>query len=116
MKFTETSVSNSPEILKRKLGGELLAPVTLASGAFTNGVCKAGTPINASGAKATTTTSEGSSTNDAVGILLNDVYSADPNGSLIKAFACVNATVGASHSGVTYDTALKAKLNLIVFE
>lgn len=116
MNFTTTSVGSSVEILKRKLGAELIVPFELDDDAFTNGLCKAGTPINADGEKATTTTSEGTSTNDAIGILLNDVYSSNPNGALIKAFACVNATVGASHSGVTYDNALKSALPLIVFE
>ncbi len=112
MKFTDNSVGMTPEILKRKLGGELLVPVTIASGAFTNGVCKAGTPINASGAKATTS----SSNNDAVGILLYDVTSDNPNGSLIKAFATINSAVAQAHSGVTYDAPLKAKLADIIFE
>lgn len=112
MKFSTQTVSMNPPILLRKLGGELFVPVTLASGAFTNGVCKAGTPINASGAKATT--SNGS--NDAVGILLNDVSDANPNGSLVKAFASINSAQAQAHSGVTYDNALKTALNLIVFE
>lgn len=112
MKFSTQTVSMNPPILKRKLGGELFTPVTLASTAFSGGVCKAGTPINASGAKATTS----NGTNDAVGILLNDVTDDNPNGSLIKAFATVNATEGATHSGVSYDTALKTALNLIKFE
>lgn len=112
MKFSSKNVASQPEILKRHTGAELIVPVTIANAAFTNGLCKAGTPIAANGTKATTT----SSTNNAVGILLNDVYSDDPNGALIKAFACVNATVGASHSGVTYDAPLKAALSNIVFE
>lgn len=112
MKYTSQSVTTTPEILKRRLGGELFVPVTIASSAFTNGVCKAGTPINASGAKAKTT----SSTNDAVGILLNDVYDENPNGSLIKAFATINSTVAQAHSGVTYDAPLKSALSNITFE
>jgi len=112
MKFKVNSVSVNPPILKRKLGGELFTPITLASTAFSGGLCKAGTPINASGAKATTS----SSSNDAIGILLNDVTDDDPNGSLVRAFATVNATEGATHSGVSYDTALKNALPLIVFD
>lgn len=112
MKFSTQTVSMNPPILKRELGGELFTPITLASTAFSNGVCKAGTPINASGAKATT--SGGS--NNAVGILLNDVTDDNPNGSLIKAFATVNQEQAEAHSGVSYDSALKSALNLIVFE
>lgn len=107
MKFTETSVTSSPEIRKRLLGGELVVPVTIADAAFTNGVCKAGTPIAADGTK---------STGSPVGILLSDVYSDNPNGALVKAFAVIDATVAASHSGVTYDSTLKGKFPLIVFE
>lgn len=218
MKFAETSVSMTPEILKRKLGGELFVPVTVHSSAFTNGLCKAGTPLDADGkiyavaggtkgtwtvtistafasdesiticgetytcgateskadkvfaganagaqatslvnivecadftltnasavitftqkvpdaggsaptvTKTATTGAIGSvtagtsavdGTPNAVGILLNDVTDDNPNGSLIKAFACVNATVGASHSGVAYTDALKSHLSNIVFE
>lgn len=112
MKFSTQTVSMNPPILKRKLGGELFKPVTLASTAFSNGVCKAGTPINASGAKAIT--SGGS--NNAVGILLNDVTDDNPNGSLIKAFATVNVAQAEAHSGVSYDAPLKSALNLIVFD
>ena len=101
--------------LKRKLGGEYFAPITLADVAFTDGVCKAGTPITAGGVKARTTGTTNATT-DAVGILLNDVFAENPNGSLIKAFAVVNATVGATHSGVTYDDALKSALSHIIFE
>ena len=40
MKYENKPVSMTPEILKRKLGGELLVPITITG--FTNGVCKAG--------------------------------------------------------------------------
>lgn len=108
MKYAETNVGMTPEILKRKLGGELFAPITVASGAFTNGVCKAGTPLGADGAVANTA--------DAVGILLNDVTNDNPNGSLIKAFATINTAVAQAHSGVTYADAMKEALSNIVFE
>ncbi len=108
MKYAETNVGMTPEILKRKLGGELFAPITVANGAFTNGVCKAGTPLGADGAVANTA--------DAVGILLNDVTNDNPNGSLIKAFATINTAVAQAHSGVTYADAMKEALSNIVFE
>lgn len=219
MEVKKVSIASTPEILKRKLGSELLVPVTIASSEFSSAdVVKAGTPINTdgeiasvsggtkgtwtcaistafadeeiitingvdytcgdteskadkvfAGANATlqatslvaivddadfvlTQTSgtltftqkvpdaEGSAptvtktattgaigdvtagtspvdgTNDAVGILLNDVYAENPNGSLIKAYAVVNSAVGSAWSGVTYDGGLKSALNLIVFE
>ncbi len=109
MKFTKSSVTSSPEILKRLLGGELFVPVTVDATAFTNGVCKAGTPLARDGKAKTGGTG-------AEGILLNDVYADDPNGSLIVAFATVNSTVAAAHSGVTYGDDLKAALPLIVFD
>lgn len=112
MKYTRTSVNLSPEILKRKLGAELFVPVTVASASFTNGICKAGTPIKANGALAET--SQG--VNDADGILLYDVTSDNPNGSMIKAYAVINSAVAQAHSGVTYDAPLKAKLSNIEFE
>lgn len=112
MKYTKTDVSISPEILKRKLGAELFVPVTVASASFTNGVCKAGTPLTSEGAIATTT----SGTNNADGILLYDVTDDNPNGSLIKAYAVVNKTVAQAHSGVTYDSALETALANITFE
>lgn len=106
MKYEKTAVNAQPEILKRRLGGELFAPITVT--AFANGVCKAGTPLNASGAVANTAA--------AVGILLNDVYEENPNGSLIKAFATINKAVAEAHSGITYDEAAIGALKNIVFE
>lgn len=108
MKFKETSVNSTPEILKRLLGGELFVPVTVAAASFTNGVCKAGTPLTRAGAVET-----GS---DAEGILLYDVYADNPNGSLVVAFATINSAVAAAHSGVTYSADLKAALPNIIFD
>ncbi len=107
MKFEKTSVISSPEIRKRLLGGELVVPVTVANDSFTNGVCKAGTPLTIAGVV---------STDSPDGILLSDVYSDNPNGALVKAFAVIDATVAAAHSGVTYDSTLKGKFPNIVFE
>lgn len=109
MKFAETSFSNAPEILKRKLGGELIVPVTITDSTLASaGVVKAGSPINADGAIANTA--------DAVGILLNDVYAENPNGSLIKAFATINLANANANSGLTIADAVKTALPNIVFE
>ena len=78
MKFAEKSVTTQKEILKRKLGGELFAPITLNETAFTNGVCKAGNPIAANG-----TVDNASSP---IGILLTDVYEDNPNGTIVNCF------------------------------
>ena len=112
MKFKESSVSMQPEILKRRLGGELFEPITLASAAFTNGVCKAGQPIDKDGKTVNGGTSDGA----AVGILLTDTYSDRPIGTIVKAFACVNLENANANSGITIADAVKTALPLIVFE
>lgn len=110
MKFTEKSVTTQLEILKRRIGGELFVPITIASSAFTNGVCKAGNPIDEDGAVDNTATSA------AVGILLNDVYEDNPNGTIIKAFATVNEANCNANAGITLNASVKTALSKIVFE
>lgn len=112
MKFSESSVTTQKEILKRKLGGELFEEITLDSTAFTDGVCKAGNPISAAGKKV----NAGSSDDAAVGILLSDVYESNPNGTIVKAFACVNETNANSNAGITIAAGVKTALPLILFE
>lgn len=120
MKFSETSVTTQLEILKRKLGGELFEPIKLDATAFTNGVCKAGSPIAADGkfVNGRTTSADSVSVNDAapVGILLSDVYDSNPNGTIVKAFACVNEANANANAGITIAEAVKTALPLIVFE
>ncbi len=118
MKFSENAVAMTPEILKRKLGGEYLVPVTIASTEFAyTDVIPAGTPINADGEVAEDTEYGGVYTSDAVGILLNDVYVDNPNGSLIKAFAAVNTANCPKVDNVSVITEyVKAALPLICFE
>ena len=106
MKFTNNDVSMQPEILKRRLGGELFAPITITQ--FTNGVCKAGSPIGADGKVANTAS--------AIGILLNDVYAENPNGSLVKAYATINLANANANSGLTIADAVKTALKNVVFE
>ena len=100
------NVTTTPEILKRKLGAEYLVPVTVTE--FANGVCKAGSPIGA----------DGSIQNGAgaIGILLNDVYEQNPNGSLIKGQAVVNLAIAEANSGLTIDSAVKTALATVIFE
>lgn len=102
MVVKSNSVVSTPEILKRKLGGELLEPITITQ--FANGVCKAGSPIGADGKVANTAS--------AVGILLNDVYEENPNGSLIKAYAVVNLANAEKNSGLTIADAVKTALSV----
>lgn len=114
MKFTQGEVAMTPEILyNAEYVGDA---VTLDTAAFTNGLCKAGTPIASTGKKAVTT--EGSSgaadTSDAVGILLHDVYGERPQGTIVIG-GYINTSKAQTHSGVTYDAATKAALKNVVF-
>lgn len=108
MVYSSKSVGTTPEILKRKLGAEFSKPVTLHSTAFTNGVCKAGTPIGADGKVANSASAKG--------ILWNDVYAENPNGSLIVAFAVINKANAEANSGLTLDAAVITALPNVVFE
>lgn len=112
MNFSEFSITMQPEILHRRLGGELFEPITLDSTAFTDGVCKAGNPIDASG-KAV---NGGSGDGAAVGILLTDVYKERPIGTIVKAFACVNTANANKNAGITIAAGVKTALPLIVFD
>ena len=49
MKYASTSILGTPEVLKRKLGGELITPITVHASAFTSGKCAAGTVLAADG-------------------------------------------------------------------
>lgn len=106
MLVKNTNVNSTPEILKRKLGGELFVPITITD--FTDGVCKAGSPISDAGAVANDAT--------AVGILLYDVYEENPNGSLVKAYATINLANAEANSGLTIDDAVKTALANVTFE
>lgn len=106
MLVKNTNVNSTPEILKRKLGGELFVPITITD--FTDGVCKAGSPISEAGAVANDAT--------AVGILLYDVYEENPNGSLVKAYATINLANAEANSGLTIADEVKTALANVTFE
>ena len=109
MNFDTKSVVSTPEILKRKLGGELFVPVTIAASEFAaKDIVKAGSPIGADG----TIQNDG----DAVGILLNDVEKTNPNGALVKAFATINLANAEKNSGLTIAPAVKSALPNLIFE
>lgn len=107
MEFKTTSAS-SVDILKKKTGGEITSPITIASASFTNGVCKAGNPIDGNGAKC--------NDNTAVGILLDDVYEERPIGTIIKGAACVNVANANKNANITIAATVKSALTGIVFE
>lgn len=109
MKFSTKTVANQKEILKRRIGGELFTSVALDESAFSDGVCKAGNPISADGKVAT-------SGNPPIGILLNDVYDENPNGTIVRAFASVNKANCEANAGITLDASIISALSNIVFE
>ena len=112
MKFTNTDVTSTPEILKRKTGGELVIPLAItALSASVLGV-KAGNVVDKDGAIATTT----SGTSNAIGVLLNDVTAENPNGSVLRAFGTINEAAAKANSGHTITEAEKTALSNIIFE
>ena len=101
MKFSDTTISATPEVLKRKLGGEYFKELAIDSTAFTNGVLAAGSAVAADGKKSS---GDGS---DVYGITLNDCYEDNPNVSVIVAFAVIN---GANSTATSSDRAALTKL------
>lgn len=110
MGYTARAVSGTVEILYNSeyVGNAM----TLDASAFTDGVCKAGTPIAASGKKAETDTT--AKTSNAVGILLHDVHQDRPQGTVVVG-GYIDTAAAKAHSGVTYDDAVKAALKNVVF-
>lgn len=80
--------------------------ITLDSAAFTNEICKAGTPISAAGAVANTAS--------AMGILLCDVHQSRPQGTLVIG-GYINTAAAKAHSGVTIAEDAKAAMKNVVF-
>lgn len=104
MKYTDNSYLGTPEVLKRKLGGELFDELEIDSSAFTNGVLPAGSVV-ASDGKASS--GDGS---DAYGITLNDCYEDSPNVAVVRAFATINT------ANTTATSEDRAALTNLVFE
>lgn len=111
MEYTANTYNSTPEIFKRKTDGDYTKEVTLDTTAFTNGVCKAGSPISAAGK----VVNAASGDDDPVGILIHDVYSANPNGTVCY-HGILNLANCESNSGLTIAAAVKTKLPLVVFE
>lgn len=109
MKFKKSAISSTPEILKRKLGGELIVPVTCqVTNSSDSTLFLAGTPLDKDGKIANDAT--------AVGILLNDVeITEDPNGALVEAFATINEKNAKDNSNITLSSACKGALTNLVF-
>ena len=105
MEFTKTTYAGDVQILKRK-PFEGIA-ITLDFTDVVGDVVKAGTPIDADGVA--------SNDGDAIGILLHDVSKARPQGTILKK-AYINTAVAEEHCGLTYASAMKAVLPMVVFE
>lgn len=109
MEVKNNKYLTQPEIRKRLLGGELTEPITVTDSKLTtDGVVKAGSPLDATGKIA--------NSGDAKGILLNDVFEVNPNGTILSAFGEVNKSVAESWSGVTYTAACISALSNIKFQ
>ena len=80
--------------------------ITLDATAFTNELCKAGTPIGANGAIANSAS--------AIGILLHDVHADRPQGTIVIG-GYINTAAAKAHSGVTIAEDAKAAMKNVVF-
>lgn len=80
--------------------------VTLDSAAFTDGLCKAGTPISAVGAVANSAS--------AFGVLLHDVTIDRPQGTIVIG-GYIHTKRAQEHSGVTVADAAKTAMKNVVF-
>ncbi len=111
MQYEKTTLAGDVNILKRApfegIAITLDFTSVVATDAFGNKIVKAGTPISSAGVAA--------NTSSAIGILLHDVIEARPQGTILKK-AYINEDVAETHSGITYDAAVKAALPMIVFE
>ena len=104
MSFSQRAVENSVEILfNSEYTGRAL---TLDSAAFTDGVCKAGTPIAANGTKANDAT--------AIGVLLVDVHEERPQGTVVIG-GYIHTARAQKHSGVTIAETAKSAMKNVVF-
>lgn len=111
MQFEKNEYLGDAIILKRKPfeGIAMTLDFTSVTETLSNGkkVVKAGTPIGATGVVDNSAT--------VAGILLHDVTEDRPQGTILKK-AYINTVVAENHSGVTYDSAVKTALPMVVFE
>lgn len=104
MGYIKQSVDGTVEILYNS--AYVGDAMTLDTAAFTEGVCKAGTPMALGGTKATG--------EDAVGILLHDVYQERPQGTVVVG-GYINTAVAEEHAGITISDDVKNALKNVVF-
>lgn len=104
MKNKRSVVSVAPEILyNAAYVGDAL---TLDESAFTEGVCKAGTPIGEGGVIANTAS--------ALGVLLHDVYEERPQATIVID-GHIHTARAEAHSGVTIAEEAKAAMKNVIF-
>lgn len=104
MAVKHSTVTTDPEILyNARYTGRAL---TLDKAAFTEGVCKAGTPIDESGVI--------SNNGNAIGVLLHDVFEERPQATIVIG-GYIHTKRAQDHSGVTIGTEAKAAMKNIVF-
>lgn len=104
MAVKHSTVTTDPEILyNARYTGRAL---TLDEAAFTEGVCKAGTPIDEGGVI--------SNNGNAIGVLLHDVFEERPQATVVIG-GYIHTKRAQDHSGVTIGTEAKAAMKNIVF-
>lgn len=106
MNVSSTAVTGDVEILYH--ANYTAEAVTLDTTAFTDGVCKAGTPITTDGK----VDADGSAI---LGILLSDVSIKRPQGTAVIG-GYINTAVAQAHSGKTIAEAQKTALKNVVFK
>lgn len=104
MGFNQTVVNDGVEILYNS--DYVGKAITLDSTAFTDNVCKAGTPISTAGVIANSAS--------AFGILLHDVHQDRPQGTIVIG-GYINTAVAQEHSGETIAEDAKTALKNVVF-
>lgn len=104
MAFVRSTVGVAPEILyNSEYVGDA---ITLDTAAFSDGVCKAGTPIGAGGVVANSAS--------ALGVLLHDVYVERPQGTIVIG-GYIHTARAQAHSGVTIADEAKTAMKNVVF-
>lgn len=104
MAVKRSTVTTDPEILYN--ARYTSKALTLDEAAFSEGVCKAGTPVDEGGVVA--------NNNNAIGVLLHDVYLERPQATVVIG-GYIHTKRAEDHSGVTVSTEAKAAMKNVVF-
>lgn len=104
MKNKRSVVSVAPEILYN--ADYVGDAITLDEAAFSDGVCKAGTPIGEGGVIANNASAKG--------VLLHDVYEERPQGTIVIG-GYIHTARAQAHSGVTIAAAAQTAMKNVTF-